>query len=170
MTRINQIWVVLLTGWSKFQAIRSTTQIYVVSVHQYGILRSFLRRHFAGKPVVAWRNVGCFLRLTNSVNVVMVIRVFKLKEQDWVFRFNFFGQNDGKPCLGTMERSQGKFLKSYNEYFHMNLWRQFRYKKKPNYSSTETFVLCYIKDFKKTWVLSTEIWLWEVFWVCLQIS
>ena len=110
MTHINQIWVVLLIGWSKFQPIRSTTQIYVVSVHQYGILRSFLRCHFAGKPVVAWRNVGCFLRLTNSVNVVMVIRVFKLKEQDWVFRFNFFGQNDGKPCLGTMERSQGKFL------------------------------------------------------------
>ena len=26
-------------------------------------LRSFLRRHFAGKPVVASRNVGCFLRL-----------------------------------------------------------------------------------------------------------
>ena len=26
-------------------------------------LYSFLRRHFAGKPVVASRNVGCFLRL-----------------------------------------------------------------------------------------------------------
>ena len=26
-------------------------------------LSSFLRRHFAGKPVVASRNVGCFLRL-----------------------------------------------------------------------------------------------------------
>ena len=118
----SQIWVVLLIGWSKFQPIRSTTQIYVVSVHQYGILRSFLRRHFAGKPVMAWRNVGCFLRLTNSVNVVMVIRVFKLKERDWVFSFNFFGQNNGKPFWGTMKRSQGK---SDNEFFHMNLWRQF---------------------------------------------
>ena len=26
-------------------------------------LYSFLRRHFAGKPVMASRNVGCFLRL-----------------------------------------------------------------------------------------------------------
>ena len=26
-------------------------------------LKSFLRRYFAGKPVVASRNVGCFLRL-----------------------------------------------------------------------------------------------------------
>ena len=28
-------------------------------------LRSFLRRHLAGKPVVALPNVGCFLRLKN---------------------------------------------------------------------------------------------------------
>ena len=26
-------------------------------------VRSFLRRHFAGKPAVTSRNVGCFLRL-----------------------------------------------------------------------------------------------------------
>ena len=31
--------------------------------HQYEFLRSFLRRHLAGKPVVASRNVDCFLRL-----------------------------------------------------------------------------------------------------------
>ena len=31
-------------------------------------LRSFLRRHFAGNPAVASRNVGCFLRL--PINVV----------------------------------------------------------------------------------------------------
>ena len=29
-------------------------------------LRSFLRRHLAGKPVVASPNVGCFLRLAND--------------------------------------------------------------------------------------------------------
>ena len=27
-------------------------------------LRSLLRRNFAGKPMIASRNVGCFLRLT----------------------------------------------------------------------------------------------------------
>ena len=31
-------------------------------------LRSFLRRHFAGKLVVASRNVGCFLRLYINLN------------------------------------------------------------------------------------------------------
>ena len=30
-------------------------------------LRSFLRRHLAGKPVVASPNVGCFLRLINAL-------------------------------------------------------------------------------------------------------
>ena len=30
-------------------------------------LRSFLRRHFAGKPVVTSRNIGCFLRLVETI-------------------------------------------------------------------------------------------------------
>ena len=30
-------------------------------------LRSFLRLHFAGKPLVASRNVGCFLRLLRKI-------------------------------------------------------------------------------------------------------
>ena len=38
------------------QPIRSTTQIRIVTRHQYGFLRSFLRRHLAGKPVVASPN------------------------------------------------------------------------------------------------------------------
>ena len=36
----------------------------VISVE---FLRSSLRRHFAGKPVVASRNVGCFLRLVETI-------------------------------------------------------------------------------------------------------
>ena len=43
---------------------RSTTQIWVVTRHQYGFLRSFLRLHVAGKSLVALPNVGCFLKLT----------------------------------------------------------------------------------------------------------
>ena len=43
--------------------IRSTTQIWVVTRHQYGFLHSFLRRHLARKPPVASPNVGYFLRL-----------------------------------------------------------------------------------------------------------
>ena len=33
------------------------------------LLRSFLRRHFAGKPVVASRKVGCFLRLISAIAI-----------------------------------------------------------------------------------------------------
>ena len=40
------------------QPIRSTTQILVVTCHRYGILRSFLRSHFAGKTVV-WSGLFC---------------------------------------------------------------------------------------------------------------
>ena len=39
------------------------TQIWLVIVICIGFLRSFVRRHFTGKQVVASRNVGCFLRL-----------------------------------------------------------------------------------------------------------
>ena len=47
------------------QPIRSTTQIWVVTRIEF--LRSFFRRHLAGKPVVASPNVGCFLRLVKSM-------------------------------------------------------------------------------------------------------
>ena len=63
----SQIWIVLLIGWSKFltrhsqsKALPRSGQWRVISME---FLRSFLRRHFAGKPVVASWNVGCFLRL-----------------------------------------------------------------------------------------------------------
>ena len=37
--------------------IGSTTLILLVTRYQYGIsLQSFIGRHFAGKPVLAWRN------------------------------------------------------------------------------------------------------------------
>ena len=67
-----QIWVVLLIGWIKFptrpdqsEALPRSGQWRVISME---FLRSFLRRHLAGKPVVASRNVGCFLTLKQSNN------------------------------------------------------------------------------------------------------
>ena len=47
------------------QPIKSTTQIWVVTRHQYGISysRSSDRRHFAWKTAIASHNVGFFLRL-----------------------------------------------------------------------------------------------------------
>ena len=47
------------------QPIRSTTQIWIVTRIEF--LRSFFRRHLAGKPVVASPNGGCFLRLVKSM-------------------------------------------------------------------------------------------------------
>ena len=41
--------------------IRRISHISVVTRHQMEFLQSFLRRHFAGKPVVAPRNIVCFL-------------------------------------------------------------------------------------------------------------
>ena len=56
--------VVLLIGWIKFptrhEALPRFGKWGVISME---FLRSFLRRHFAGKPVVVSPNVGCFLRL-----------------------------------------------------------------------------------------------------------
>ena len=53
--------------FSHFRPVRSTIQIWVLRRHQYGTppLFSFFRRYFAGKPVMAWRNVGCFVKLGN---------------------------------------------------------------------------------------------------------
>ena len=54
------------------QPIRSTTQIWVVTRHQYGeFLCSFLRRHFMGKSVVTSQSVVCFLRLAWQALVVV---------------------------------------------------------------------------------------------------
>ena len=59
----------LLIGWNKFptrhdqsEALPRCGKWRVLSIE---FLRSFLRRHLAGKPVVASPSVGCFLRLNN---------------------------------------------------------------------------------------------------------
>ena len=65
-----QSWVVLLIGWIKFptryyqsEALPKSGYWRVISME---FLRSFLRSHLAGKPVVASPNVGCFLRLLEA--------------------------------------------------------------------------------------------------------
>ena len=46
--------------------IRSITQIYVVTRHQYGISALVSETTFRGKPLVGSRNVVCFLRLSSK--------------------------------------------------------------------------------------------------------
>ena len=66
-----QIKVVFLIGWCKFPALHDQSE----ALPSYGywriismeFLHSFLRRHFAEKPLVTSRNVGCFLGLQPPV-------------------------------------------------------------------------------------------------------
>ena len=46
-----------------FQPIRSTTKIWVVMRHQYGIFVLVTQASFCEGQVATLRNVGCFLRL-----------------------------------------------------------------------------------------------------------
>ena len=52
--------------------MRSTTQICIVTRHQYGISALVSQTSFGGKPVVASPNVGCFLRLEILVKNVCI--------------------------------------------------------------------------------------------------
>ena len=45
------------------QPIRNTTQIWVVTRHQYGVSALVSKTSFTEKPVVASPNISCFLRL-----------------------------------------------------------------------------------------------------------
>ena len=63
---LNPFWEVLLSGWSKSLVtwpIKSISQIWVVTRHQYGISAIIPQTPFraGGKPVVALQNVSCFL-------------------------------------------------------------------------------------------------------------
>ena len=50
-------------------------------------LRSFLRRDFAGKPVVASLNVDSFLRLSNIINAVSITFIVN---HNWKLRALFY--------------------------------------------------------------------------------
>ena len=80
------------------QAMRGTTQIWLVTCHQYGISvlvsqTSFggetsggvTKCHFTGKPVVSSWNVGCFLRLMSRQRARMNITMYSdlLMDLSW---------------------------------------------------------------------------------------
>ena len=51
---------------NSLQPIRNATQIWVLTGHQYGIPALVSQTSFRGKPVLASRNFGCFLKLLGS--------------------------------------------------------------------------------------------------------
>ena len=57
---------------------------WVMTRRQNGILRSFLRRHLAGKTAVASRNVDCFLKLSSS----KIAYLFDLKTEPFPHALN----------------------------------------------------------------------------------
>ena len=98
---ISQIWVVLLIGWIKFpkrhdqlEALPRSGQWHVISME---FLRSFLRRHLVGKPVLSSPNVGCVLRLRASV---LSLSAPKLSSKTPLFQVKSH-QNPNTHCTQT---------------------------------------------------------------------
>ena len=75
---ITQIWVEPLIGW-KFSSAsqKHYPDMSVVICH----MRSFLRRHFAGKPVMASQHVSCFHRLKLRLHIIFVEKKTKLNKK-----------------------------------------------------------------------------------------
>ena len=61
------IWVVLLIGRAAWEIWFNQPEALPRSGISMDFLRLFLRRHLAGKPVVASPSVGCFLRLGQTM-------------------------------------------------------------------------------------------------------
>ena len=64
---------------TNFQPSRSNTHIRVVKVISIEFLGSFLKRHLAGKTLVAKSNLDCFLRITLSTNSSQNARQVRLR-------------------------------------------------------------------------------------------
>ena len=75
---ITQIWVEPLIGWKFSSASQKRYPDMLVVIRH---MRSFLRRHFAGKPVVASQHVGCFLRLKLKLHMIFVKKNKKQKQK-----------------------------------------------------------------------------------------
>ena len=75
---ITQIWVEQLIGW-KFSSAsqKHYPDMSIVICH----MRSLLRRHFAGKPVMASQHDGCFQRLKLRLHIIFVQKKKKKDKQ-----------------------------------------------------------------------------------------
>ena len=83
----------LLIGWRKFSANQKHCPL-VRSRHQNGISALVCQTSFRGKPVVASRNVGCFLTLTCSrpsdSRERREVKNARKNERDWRELFSLF--------------------------------------------------------------------------------
>ena len=85
---------------SKFSTIRSTTQIWVVTCHQYGISTLVSQMSFCrGKKWWCHKNVGCFIMLHVRRFLIQMILLVHLDRQG-EGESNFPAENDvTKSCL-----------------------------------------------------------------------
>ena len=90
----------LLMCGSKFSTIRSTTQIWVVTCHQYGISTLVSQMSFCrGKKWWCHKNVGCFIMLHVRRFLIQMILLVHLDRQG-EGENNFPAENDvTKSCL-----------------------------------------------------------------------
>ena len=80
-------------------------------------LRSFLRRHLAGKPVVASPNVGCFLRLQASSKSDFHFTICSLHELhvQWpICKIFFYIKSTFKEVSGMSEANTSNFNSGQN--------------------------------------------------------
>ena len=78
---------------------RSTTQIWVVTRHQYECLRSFLRLHVAGKSLVASPSVGFFLKVTFFSYKGSLKSTWLGGEGEPLYKDNFSTRKRGLTCV-----------------------------------------------------------------------
>ena len=100
-------------------------------------LRSFLRRHFAGKPVVSSRNVACFLKIDFMITLnekpLLIESLFALVVGGVWTRVYTYGM--------VFEETAGVYERIYSSY-------QFRMNKK------EREMCQFEVDFKKSFLLA----------------
>ena len=80
------------TAWEIFfNQSKALPRSGVAIRHQYGISALVSQTSFAGKPVVASRNIGCFLRLggLKSVNINFIENSESIKNlHDMIYQFD----------------------------------------------------------------------------------
>ena len=73
----------------------------------------FLRRHFAGKPVVVSRNVVCFLRLTVSLSTTIILTILGLQPHG---KAAMLDDNTIKFFLKNLRENRVKFPEERNAF------------------------------------------------------
>ena len=115
-------------------------------------LRLFLRRHFAGKPVVASRNVGCFVRLKTKWplrndcrnSILMTCHYPDLgRASDWLKQISHTAQ----PIRSTTQI----WVVTQHQYGISALVSQTSFCRKTSGGVSKCWLFCQAKNWPETW-------------------